>query len=82
MILKAAILQKDSRIVYVGHRHNDCFLLMREQGVSYKYSIQGFVDTEGNFLDRKEAYLKAIEYGQIKEGCKPYSQMLASEDLY
>jgi hypothetical protein len=67
MILKAAILQCDSRIVYVGHKHNDCFNMMRDQGVTYKYCIQGFVDTEGNFLDRHEAYQEALRCGQIKE---------------
>ncbi len=48
MILKAAVLQKESRIVYTGHRHNDCFIAMRDVGVHYFGCIQGFVDAEGN----------------------------------
>lgn len=28
---------------------------------------QGFVDMEGNFLNRKEAYYRAVEHGQIQD---------------
>lgn len=94
--MKAAILQKDSRIVYVGKRHGDVFNVMLDQGVKYKYCTQGFVDAEGNFLDRYEAYIEALKCGQITEkvideehlkirehlGILHNLQILISEDLY
>jgi hypothetical protein len=94
MILKAAILQKDSRIVYVGRRHGDCFKVMQNSGVRYQNCVQGFVDAEGNFLDRREAYKHALVCNQINqkkdsdsEFCKQYNlnptdHILTSEDLY
>jgi hypothetical protein len=97
MILKAAILQKDSRIVYVGKRHGDCFKVMQDAGIRYKNCVQGFVDSEGNFFDRHQAYDKAIESGQIVENNHTWPErnvmkrhlaimssikILTSEDLY
>jgi hypothetical protein len=96
VILKAAILQKDSRIVYTGKRHGDCFKIMQDAGVRYKYCVQGFVDGEGNFLDRYEAYQEALRCNQIAEkidtdetlklrkhlGILHNLKILISEDLY
>jgi len=86
MILKAAVLQKDSLIVYTGKRHNDVFISMRNQGVSYKYCIQGFVDDKGNFFDRFQAYNEAKRCSQIitnkGKGILSNLKKLCSEDLY
>jgi len=94
MILKAAILQEDSRIVYVGHRHGDAYYEMDKQNVAWHNSVDGFVDAEGNFLNRREAYKHALACNQIKpkkdsdpEFCKQYNlnptdHILTSEDLY
>jgi hypothetical protein len=94
MILKAAIIQLDSRIVYVGKRHGDAYFEMDKQEVDWNNSKDGFVDAEGNFLDRREAYKHALICNQIKpkkdndlKFCKEYNllptdHILTSEDLY
>jgi len=94
MILKAAILQTDSRIVYVGKRHGDAYYEMDKQNVDWNNSIDGFVDAEGNFLNRREAYKHALAYNQIKPkkdndlefykryNLNPTDHILTSEDLY
>lgn len=45
--------------------------------------IQGFMNSEGNFLDRKEAYIHAIMCGQLKAKDRlSGSKILTSEDLW
>jgi hypothetical protein len=78
MILKSAILQKDSRIVYTGHRHHN--IIQDNQDIDFRSCVQGFVDSEGSFLDRRQAYKIAVESGQVKNVISP--PILTSEDLY
>jgi hypothetical protein len=95
MILKAAILQKDSRVVFTGRRHHN--IIQDNQNIDFRSCVQGFVDSEGNFFDRHQAYDKAIESGQIVENNHTWPErnvmkrhlaimssikILTSEDLY
>lgn len=74
---------KVGNIVYVGHRHHNCFAVIHDCGVNHKIvpSVQGFVDEDGSFWDRKEALAIATHFNQIKEKHNPKDQ-LVSEDLY
>lgn len=78
MILKSAILQKDSRIVFTGRRHHN--IIQDNQDIDFRSCVQGFVDSEGEFLDRRQAYKIAVESGQVKNVISP--PILTSEDLY
>lgn len=72
---------KVGNIVYVGHRHHDCFLVMHNCGVSKIGNIQGFVDEDGVFWDRIEALAIATYFNQISEKHNPQDKLM-SEDLY
>jgi len=50
-----------------------------EDTVFMHKGVQGFITSEGKFLDRKEGAKYAFEHGQIKEEEKG---MLFSEDLW
>ncbi len=83
MIIKAAIL-KDSSI-YIGLRHNE-IITSKEKGFFKGNCIQGFIDDNGNFLDREQALEHAYKCKQIskelyKERLK-YNKELFSEDLW
>lgn len=82
-ICSAAILGRDG-VHYVGHRHHDAILAATE----VKFGLgqvsnedQGFIDEEGNFLNRKQAAARAIQCGQIEQLKWP-AHGLFSEDLY
>lgn len=80
MILAAAIL-KDG-VIYTGKRHcniiNDSPKHLR---VGKGPHVQGFVDHEGNFLNREDAARHAKLWGQV-EKLKFNSKELFSEDLW
>ena len=65
MITKAAIVGNDGTI-HTGWRH--CFIIhdCHVRGISLKGCIQGFVNEDGEFLDREAAGKDAIKCGQIK----------------
>jgi hypothetical protein len=79
---------KYDNYIYVGLRHawirDDIFDLFGWSDEQFrldyiKNSMQGFVDDQGNFLDRDKALDVALKCGQVKEiigGC------LTSEDLW
>jgi hypothetical protein len=80
MIINAAILKEG--VIYQGRRH---YLIIRE-GIKLgkKFFIgcpQGFIDDEGNFLNREQAAKHAIQCGQIKE-LKFSKTELFSEELW
>lgn len=79
-VIHAAISAKNG-IVYVGHRHHDCFATMAACGVSHIGATQGFVDAIGQFLTREMALQNAIANNQIIKKHSP-SDKLMSEDLY
>jgi hypothetical protein len=82
MIRHAAMLRDG--IVYVGHRHHNCIATMRECGIPWPVTQgaeQGFVDHNGNFLNRKLALYEAMECNQIIKKHAPLDE-LHSEDIY
>lgn len=82
-IKHAAIKVND--IVYIGHRHHNCFAVISECGVNFKLPniilTQGFVDEGGNFWDRKDSLVIAKHFNQIVKKHSPLDQLM-SEDLY
>ena len=79
----AAIKAPDGR-VWTGKRHNHCIATIiqatgvKRVGEGYE---QGFVTMAGNFVNRMEAGLLALESQQVKE-LRFSSCDLYSEDLY
>ena len=97
MILAAAIKYyiEDTKeeVVLCGCRHGDIFRQLKGLGFEarkgYKEIEQGFINHKGEFLDRKEAFIHAKEYGQIAEITLEYKEKhsilpneLISEDLW
>jgi len=72
--------------VFIGQRHHDCFRDMKKAGIKNMLScmhLQGFVTSEGRFVNREEAYeiqknagIKSIAKGGYR------GHKLFSEDLY
>lgn len=95
MILAAAIKYhiEDSNkdVVLCGARHGDIFKQMELLGLEPQKpnrEMQGFIDHNGNFLDRKEALEHAHQCGQIssmiydkKTNGQNFSELI-SEDLW
>lgn len=91
MILCVAIkMTVDGKpVVIPGYRHANCFELLSELHVTYSRDnvVDGFIDNNGNFLDRYKAFSHAVECGQISSttmDCKrdKFEVQLYSEDLY
>lgn len=59
-------------------RHPDILLPLKEMGVSIK-GEQGFITSEGRFVDRGKAFEIAKKAGQVKE--EDYWSLI-SEDLW
>ena len=78
---KAAI--KYRKKIYTGFNHGECF-----QQIEKKHRLvtmanvvdQGFIDSDGNFIDRKQAMVIAKEANQLE--CETDKKTLISEDLY
>lgn len=93
-IICAAIKIVDTGKVFNGHRHNHCIEAMNgelswtlnRQQISSLAKVQGFVTSEGRFVDRKEGWKIAFDAGQIiyQKAMDSYveGQPLFSEDLY
>jgi hypothetical protein len=66
-ILGAAIRLADGKIFYSAPpaRHPSIILLCQNQGASLVGSTQGFLTTDGDFVDRKEAWTVAERAGQL-----------------
>ena len=80
-IKESAIKQGDK--LYTGKRHGGIIIQMAKEGCSRVFSKdQGFVTLDGEFLNRKQAYKRAMECGQINDNGKGDDQALLSEDLY
>lgn len=76
-------------LVICGHRHGDCLKIINELSPRWCHTkqIQGFIDHNGKFLDRKEAFIHAKECGQLSKSTRWYKfdndqRELYSEDLY
>lgn len=85
-IVCAAMLMKDGLIVPgVRHYSPDMrAMLKRIYGEGYHRQVvkQGFLDADGNFLDRKAALDRAIEHDQVIRRCGGDEWDLFSENLY
>lgn len=76
-VLEAAVVYQG--IVWRGRRHNDCIHeIAKATGNKDIRGTQGFVDTDGVFLTRSEAAVRAKACGQITK----VVETLTSEDLY
>lgn len=95
MIICAAIKIQveglDHETIIPCHRHGDAFHILKDLGftpkVKYKEITQGFINHNGEFLDRKEAFLHALNCGQLSASTRWYKdndnqKELYSEDLY
>lgn len=88
MITSAAVKIKDLRqnkeIIIPCHRHCNAFYILKEFGyrryIDYEEIAQGFLDEFDNFYNRIDAYIHAVNCGQIS--VENYPHELYSEDLY
>ena len=69
------------------NRHHDVIRLIKTiNGIGINGpDIQGFYDSEFNFLNRRDAYRRALQTGQLKRDPDPkkyQGQDLYSEDLW
>lgn len=72
----AALRDKDGNIFW-GRYHGEIFL-QKPIGVLRK-AEQGFLTTEGRFVDRKEALKIATEQDQIIKKSSPFEQLDSSD---
>ena len=89
-IICAAIKIVETSKVFYGHRHNHCFTAMNDslswtmnrQEIAKVKNIQGFVTSNGRFVDRKEALIIALDNDQVLDKSQIRGDQLYSEDLY
>ena len=69
-----------------NRHHNVIRMIAKENGVGISGpDIKGFVDSLGYFLNRSEAYVLALQNGQLKRDSDPklyQGKELYSEDLW
>lgn len=68
--------------VITGRRHHNCYATLKALDcIGYKSmkSIQGFLTSDDNFVNREEAFIIAKEAGQI---ISSRGNKLFSEDIY
>ena len=89
-IICAAIKIVETGKVFYGHRHDQCLnslnnelsWTMNRQEILKVKKVQGFVTSEGRFVDRKEGLKIALENDQIIDKTQIRGDNLYSEDLY
>lgn len=75
-------------LIVCGHRHCDCFKTIRQLDNKHtQWTVEGFINHKGEFLDRKQAFEYVKEIGQYNETQRYYwedhnQDELYSEDLY
>ena len=81
----------DHETVIPCRRHGDAFGILKDLGYAprtqYKEIAQGFIDDNGDFIDREEAYIHTLKCGQLNQTTKWHKidkgeRELFSEDLY
>lgn len=93
MIIAAAvkfyIKKTDQEVIMCGLRHDAVFKQLKALGFlphdGYKELEQGFLTTDGDFLNREQAYCHALKCNQIKHDNEPqriYQPQLFSEMLW
>lgn len=78
-ITAAAILCKANGRIFSGKHHDECYDAAM-QSSCHGWQIAGFVDGDGKFLTRKEAYARAVECKQVRDD--GLEGMLISEMLW
>ena len=92
MILCAAVKfyieATKKEVVVACRRHCDAYAMLRDMGYEpkkgYKKIDEGFISTNGMFLNRRQAYEHAVLCGQLSDTVMRNinNGMLFSEDLY
>lgn len=94
MILCAAIqvefeqAGQNVQAVIAGHRHGSCWELINIFGVpASRQETEGFLNHQGEFLDRYDAFEHALQCGQLSDTtltakAERGERQLYSEDLY
>lgn len=89
MIICAAIKDTRTGAVFGGIRHGSIYSAMHDAGITppRAAAIEGFLDERGTFYDRYEAYIVAMNNGQMsattrQHKCDKGEKELYSEDLY
>lgn len=88
--IKIQMKNLDEPTIVTCHRHGDGFKIIKDlvqDRKTYKEIAQGFITDEGEFLNRKSAFIHACQCGQLSQTTKWYKQdhnddELYSEDLY
>jgi len=82
MIVCAAV--KIEERIYRGLRHCDAFKAAIKAGEIAPITLEseGFIDDQGIFLSRREAWDHAVKCGQIKPAENGHTHPLRSNDLY
>lgn len=78
MIKSAAI--RIGQTIFTGRDHAECIRTSKGAWIVARDKEQGFVTTDGRFVDRFEALRIAEECGQIREKHRPMDRLM-SEDL-
>lgn len=89
-IICAAIQIPETGKVFYGHRHDQCInslnselsWTMNRQQIAQVKKIQGFVTTNGRFVDRRDGLKIALKNNQILDKKEIRGDELYSEDLY
>ena len=90
MIICAALLlenEKKEPVILPCWRHGIGYQILHDLKVSAKVLAEGFINHNGQFLDRYDAFAHAKECGQLPQSTRWYKEdnrevELYSEDLY
>jgi hypothetical protein len=86
MIVSSALQRISDGRIWTGKRHADAIrAFVKETGerTNYHLFVQGFMTSEGRFVDRKQAFCIAQFHGQLLDPTDPFSYpTLMSEDLW
>lgn len=79
-IICAAVLVRSTGAMYYGHRHSSAVKSMFDEGDGDADYIEGFVTTDGRFVNREAAMIIAIESGVLSHPQK--RNVLFTTDIY
>lgn len=89
MIICAAIKDTRTGAIFGGIRHGYIYAAMHDVGIAppRAAAVEGFLDEMNSFYDRHEAYIVAMNNGQMSATARQYKRdkgetELYSEDLY
>ena len=82
-------IEKLDSVIILGVRHGDCYSTIKLLKSTWMNTttIEGFIDTDGNFFNRYEAYDIVLKNGQMSATTELWKAEkgeteLYSEDLY